>query len=418
MGFEYNHAMRNEIFDSKTRKQLLSLDLVCGFAEFANYMICLGMVYHLSSKFGLDSFMIGIASSINTASYLLFCLLFESQYEKLKPATCIMFSLIGMGASALVLSFTSSVAVFFVMLFVYGAARSMLWPQITGLINREKEGMALSKAQGGFNLSWSLFSGVSPLFSGLILGISTNIVFVVSSGLIFVCIGFLFSSRLTRDAKCDKAEIQEVHMLDHSTNQRFFSWAGLVLVYLVNNATLTVFPLFAQTQLAFSELQTGVLLSIKGLTTSLFFVLLARMKWWKFKKSLIILSKFALLGVCILGQRITGVMSAAVYCFTLGVVFSFIYTVALFNAMSGAVNKSKRMMIHEVILTLGCVAGSSGGGYLYRSMGFADMLWKFFVWILSVVVIEILVMYYMHRNEEATEVSHFNDKDGGNEPKA
>ncbi|MDY4889398.1 MAG: MFS transporter, partial [Sphaerochaetaceae bacterium] len=210
--------MKSSTFDRGTRRQLLSLFLVCGIAEFANYMICLGMVYHLSSRFALDAFEIGIASSVNTASYLIFCLLFESQYEKLKPAVCICISLVGMGLCTIWMSNTFEVLVFITLLFLYGAFRSMLWPQITGLINRGKEGLELSKAQGGFNLSWSLFSGISPLFSGLILQFSTSTVFLVSSGLVFCSVAFLFSSRITREADSDRSRIQFETMLDHSTS--------------------------------------------------------------------------------------------------------------------------------------------------------------------------------------------------------
>jgi MFS family permease len=403
--------MSQQIFDKPTRRQLLSLYLVCGIAEFANYMICLGMVYHLSSRFGLDSFAIGIASSVNTASYLLFCLFFESQYEKIKPAVCIMVSLLGMGSCALVLGITSSVTLFIVLLFLYGAFRSMLWPQITGLINRGKEGIALSKAQGGFNLSWNLFAGLSPLFSGLILQASTSIVFVVSAGLIYIAMAFLFSSPLTRSAESDRTQIAAEGMKDHSTVLRFFAWAGLVLVYIESNSTLTVFPLFGQDSLGFSELQTGILLSIKGTVASVLFILIGRMSWWKFKKWVLFSSQALLVAACLLGQQIADFASALVYCLVLGVCFAFIYSQALFYAMSGAVNKSKRMMFHEVILTLGCVIGSTGGGYVYRQSGWAYLMQDIMLLSIAVLAIELMLAYYMHRNNVADYVSHFNDKD-------
>lgn len=373
-------------------------------------MICLGMVYHLSSRFALDAFEIGMASSVNTASYLIFCLLFESQYEKLKPAVCICISLVGMGLCTIWMSNTFEVLVFITLLFLYGAFRSMLWPQITGLINRGKEGLELSKAQGGFNLSWSLFSGISPLFSGLILQFSTSTVFLVSSGLVFCSVAFLFSSRITREADSDRSRIQFETMLDHSTSLRFFAWAGLILAYMANNATLTVFPLFGQDSLGFNEVQTGVLLSAKGIISSVLFVVLGRMNWWKFKKSILLLSQAALAFTCMFGESVSGIVSGLVFCIAQGICFAFIYSQALFYAMSGAVNKSKRMMIHEVLLTVGCIAGSTGGGYLYRREGWAYMIQDIMLLCIAVIVVELVMFYYIHRNNVADYVSHFNDK--------
>lgn len=102
----------------------------------------------------------------------------------------------------------------------------------------------------------------------------SSTVFLVSSGLVFCSVAFLFSSRITREADSDRSRIQFETMLDHSTSLRFFAWAGLILAYMANNATLTVFPLFGQDSLGFNEVQTGVLLSAKGIISSVLFVVL------------------------------------------------------------------------------------------------------------------------------------------------
>lgn len=403
--------MEQPMFVKDERSQLVSLYIVCAIAEFTNYMVNLGLVYHLASRFGLDAFAIGLVSSIGTASYLIFCLLGESLYERLRPAVCISFSLVGMGLCFAVMGFCSNLALFASMLFIFGGFRSMLWPQITGLINRGKEGAALSKAQGGFNLSWSVSSGIGPLFAGLIMQVSTSIVFLVASGLLFCSMAALLHSPLTRTAKSDRREIADSGMLDSSTPLRFFSWAGLFLVYIASTATATVLPLHIRDSLGLGALDGGILLSSKGVVISALFIILGMQRWWKFRKSVLLLSQVLLCVSLWIGGGADSFAMCMLYCLFLGGSFALIYTQALFYAMSGAVNKSKRMMIHEVVLTIGAVAGSSIGGYLYRQSGWGGLIDTVMKAFLCVFAVELLVMHYMHRNNVADEVSHFNDKD-------
>lgn len=403
--------MEQPMFGKDERSQLVSLYIVCAIAAFTNYMVNLGLVYHLASRFGLDAFGIGIGSSIITASYLIFCLLCESLYERLRPVVCVSISLAGMGLCFVVMGLCSNLALFASMLFCFGGFRSMLWPQITGLISRGKEGASLSKAQGGFNLSWSISSGVGPLFAGLIMQVSTDVVFLVAAGLMFCSMAALLHSPLTRSAKSDRREIADSGMLDSSTPLRFFAWAGLFLVYIASIATATVLPLHIQDSLGLGALDGGILLSSKGMVASVLFIVLGMQKWWKFRKSVLMLSQALLCVSLWIGGAADSFFMCLLYCVFLGASFALIYTQALFYAMSGATNKSKRMMIHEVVLTIGAVAGSSIGGYLYRQAGWGGLIDAAMTAFLCIFAVELLVLNYMHRNNVAEDVSHFNDKD-------
>lgn len=403
--------MEQPMFGKDERSQLASLYIVCAIAEFTNYMVNLGLVYHLASKFGLDAFAIGLVSSIGTASYLIFCLFGESHYERLRPASCISCSLIGMGLCFAIMGICSSLALFISMISLFGAFRSMLWPQITGLINRGKEGAALSKAQGGFNLSWSISAGIGPLFAGLIMRLSTSIVFLIAAGLLFCSMAALLHSPLTRNAQSDRRQIADSRMPDSSTSLRFFAWAGLFLVYIASTATATVLPLHIRDSLGLGALEGGIMLSCKGLATSVLFVIIGMQKWWKFSKLVLMLSQAMIVAAVWIGKGAGSLAMCILYCTVLGVCFAFCYAQALFYAMSGAVNKSKRMMVHEVVLTIGAVAGSSIGGYLYRQSGWGGLIDAVMKAVFCVFAVELLVLNYMHRNNVAEDVSHFNDKD-------
>lgn len=398
-------------FNKETKKQLLSLYAVSGLANFGDYMITLGLVYHLSSKFGLDSFLIGIASSVITAGYLLFMIIGEKIYENFKPVNVVCCALVGMMITMLGMAFTNSVVVFYVLLFINGASKSMLWPQLTGLISRGKEGLLLSKAQTGFNFSWSLLAGISPFISGFILMYSTSIVFTIASGIVLVAVFFLFSSPLSRNAESDKKNITHINMLDHSTKLRYFSWVGLLLMYMLKFSISTCLPLYARDTLNLVESQTGFLMMVGGLTSSFFFYVFGRIRWWKFNGWATIVPHFVIVILLLMAQSATSFSKLIIFNLFYGIVFAFVYTQSLFNAMSGALNKSVRMMFHEVVLTVGSVIGSSLGGYFFRETDWAGMMNYFLLGTFAVVAVEVFLVYSMRRSLIAEDLAHFNDKE-------
>jgi predicted MFS family arabinose efflux permease len=46
----------------------------------------------------------------------------------------------------------------------------------------------------------------------------------------------------------------------------------------------------------------------------------------------------------------------------------------MFHGASGSINRSHRMIIHEVLLTIGTILGAVGGGYIYEKLSFSRLL--------------------------------------------
>lgn len=57
-----------------------------------------------------------------------------------------------------------------------------------------------------------------------------------------------------------------------------------------------------------------------------------------------------------------------------GLIFSLCYNFSIFHAASGAIDKGKRMMIHECVLTVGQVIGVSIAGGIYDKLGWTNVL--------------------------------------------
>ena len=64
----------------------------------------------------------------------------------------------------------------------------------------------------------------------------------------------------------------------------------------------------------------------------------------------------------------------AVFFFFFGVLFAFAYDQSMFHGASGSINRSSRMIIHEVLLTIGTILGATLGGALYERISFSFVL--------------------------------------------
>ena len=67
-------------------------------------------------------------------------------------------------------------------------------------------------------------------------------------------------------------------------------------------------------------------------------------------------------------------LSTGIFFVLFGIVFALCYSFSIFHAAAGALDRGRRMVIHECVLTVGQVVGASFGGVIYQSMGYSDVL--------------------------------------------
>ncbi len=73
-----------------------------------------------------------------------------------------------------------------------------------------------------------------------------------------------------------------------------------------------------------------------------------------------------------------------------GFLFASAYTQSMFHGVSGAVHRSRRMVIHDVLLTVGTILGAVGGGAIYEHLSFSSVLAVCGVVALVVVAVEMI----------------------------
>lgn len=332
------------------------------------------LVYYLR-ECGIDSVGIGLASSIYPTIYFLGCIFLPKVLPSLKGKTRILIAQIGMALTGIVLTALENEALIMVDLVFYGLFQSLLWTNMETWITGGKEGSELTGRLTLFNFSWSFSVGLATSFAGFISEFSTRLsiwsgclMFIVASVIV------LLSGKGHEEKEKSEDKIKE----DHSSPLRFPSWVGVLLVYTGYSLVLTVFPQYALDYLGFSESVTGNILLSRGVCVTIAFLIMQKARGWQKGMAPIILSQllFALLTLSML--FVSSIPSFAVLFALYGAVFALSYNLSIFHGAEGAVDRHKRMVIHEVLLTVGTIIGSLFGGFVYQYFSFKILVLTIF----------------------------------------
>ena len=346
------------------------------------------LVYYLR-ECGIDSVGIGIASSIYPTLYFLGCIFMPKVLPCMNGKTRILMADIGMALTGVILTFLRNEALIMIDLVFYGLFQSLLWTNMETWITGGKEGGELTSRLTLFNFSWSFSVGLATSFSGFVSEYSTRL--SIWSGCLFFLISALLvaSSGKSYDSKEKKENVIEV---DNSSPLRFPSWIGVLLVYTGYSLVLTVFPQYALDNLGYSESITGNILLFRGISVTVAFLVMQKVRAWQKGVGPIILSQvvFALLTFLLLAFK--SIPAYALLFALYGAVFALSYNLSIFHGAEGAKERPKRMVIHEVLLTIGTIVGSLVGGFVYQFFSFKTLVLTITVISLFTVVFESLVL--------------------------
>ena len=346
------------------------------------------LVYYLR-ECGIDSVGIGLASSIYPTLYFLGCIFMPKLLPSLKGKARILAANIGMAFTGLVLTFIKNEALIMTDLVFYGLFQSLLWKNMEPWITGGKEGDELTSRLTLFNFSWSFSVGLATSFSGFVSEYSTRL--SIWSGCVFFLISALLVA-LSGRSYDSKKEKEEIVSEDHSSPLRFPSWAGVLLVYTGYSLVLTVFPQYAMDTLGYSESVTGNILLFRGISVTIAFLIMQKARVWQKGVGPILGSQafFAILTFLMLFLR--SVAAFAILFALYGFVFALSYDLSIFHGAEGAKDRHKRMVIHEVLLTLGTIIGSLVGGFVYQYFSFKTLVLTISILSMVIVVIEALAL--------------------------
>jgi DHA1 family multidrug resistance protein-like MFS transporter/DHA1 family quinolone resistance protein-like MFS transporter len=375
-------------------KQILFLSSISLMSQMLISMINLSLVYYLRDVFQFSPSLIAISVSTFSISYVIFCLLLEKPSNNFSPRHLIFMSLLGMAISIFFFLNSKSFVLIIISLILYGAFMALLWPPMETWYSRGREKLELTKAISYFNLSWELGMSIAPIFCGLLTQINVALPIVI--GIVFFFIlsvnVILITNRVPylKAVESEKQFIKQNLLKDESTPLRFLSWVAIILGYFFLGMLLNIFPLYGREVLLINETKIGILLWSRGIISCIAFYYLGKTVFWHFKRSLIIIGQVLLAILSYSSSYITSYNYWFIMFILFGFIFSLIYMQSIFHGVSGAINRSKRMMIHEVLLTAGMVLGSIFGGYIYEKVDFRTVMVDFSIFMMLIIIIEIL----------------------------
>ena len=303
--------------------------------------------------------------------------------------TRILMADIGMALTGVILTLLRNEALIMMDLVFYGLFQSLLWTNMETWITGGKEGGELTSRLTLFNFSWSFSVGLATSFSGFVSEYSTRL--SIWSGCLFFLVSALLValSGKSYDSKDKKEDVIEV---DNSSPLRFPSWIGVLLVYTGYSLVLTVFPQYALDNLGYSKSITGNILLFRGISVTIAFLIMQKVRAWQKGVGPIILSQvvFALLTFLLLAFK--SIPAYAVLFALYGAVFALSYNLSIFHGAEGAKERHKRMVIHEVLLTIGTIVGSLVGGFVYQYFSFKTLVLTITIISLITVIVESLVL--------------------------
>ncbi len=376
-------------------KQLLFLSLISFFAQMIISMVNLALVYYLNDALNYSASTIAITVSSFSISYVVFCLLLEKPTSHLCPRQNIYFALVGMGIS--ILLFLKSYSYIFILstLVFYGGFMALLWPHMETWYSRGREGKHLNKAISYFNFSWSAGIAFSSIICGLLTEIDVKLPLIISvvSFILLSLIVFILTNKVPylKAVESEKKYIINNKNNDNSTPLRYFAWIAVFLAYFFYGMLSNIFPLYAKNILLINETRIGFLLWSRGVVSCLAFYYLGKMSFWHFKGNYIILSQLVLAVLCLVTILCNDYYSFFIIFILFGLIFSLMYLQSIFHGVSGAVNRTRRMIIHEVLLTCGLVFGSIISGYIFEKFGFKSVMKNFGIFMFAIVFVEYIV---------------------------
>lgn len=341
-------------------------------------MLNFSYIFFLRRSYGTSPALIGWMSAFWAAAYLVGCIGLGGVSRRLSYRGALPLATATMGLSALAIllipSETAAVAAYM----LFGLITALHWPPLMGWLSEGLEGSELNRWVGGFNLSWSTGAGSGPFIAGILIERSAALAFWVIAGIyliitiIYLAVFRVATRRARRIGPVKNAE--PIAEEDRSSPLRFAGWIGVASSYLLLGAVMFIFPMYAEDILNYAESYTGLLLFLRGAVTVAGFYIAGRTLFWHHNEMQILLSQLALAGTGLWIAFASGPRAYLLLFSLFGLIFALQYATSIFHGVSGALERERRMAIHEGALTFGVMLGSAGGGILYQFFSFRAVL--------------------------------------------
>lgn len=279
------------------------------------------------------------------------------------------------------LAWTRSIQEVFVCVGLYGTALSWLWPPVMGRISTGLEGAKLNRRLGRFNAAWSGGMIIGPVLGGYLYEWHVGAPFIIagiyhlaSAGLMLTCSRVRALAAGPSSPAPSACEVVSAASDRVKTFRRMARWA-LVSGYLALGLLRLQLPRLAEARFGIKPAEFGRIGTLLNLTMSAGFVFLGISGWWHYRVGALRVFQVGLAAALLLAPLATSTGMLYLCAGLSGLMVSFLYASHLFYGVSTGVNRSRLMAVHEVLVSLGFLAGSFGGGVIADQWGLNAPYW-------------------------------------------
>lgn len=348
------------------------------------------MPFVLSTMGGTEAH-VGYAPAINCLAYMIALLVTGSRLGHLdarratRAATATAFSAAGLMVLAVLGARAQSAVSGLVWVWMMiaagglgGAAMALFWPFLMSWVSASYEGLELNRRLGRYNGSWSSGGVIGPLVGAWL--VEQNPLWPMIAAVLCFVVSFLLLGLARRDAAQPHEPAGANGIAEALCDARTladFRWMSRIALFCTWVSFAIARSQFALlfTSLGHSESQFGAYLMTIALCNFLTLIAGGRWAFWHFRAVLLIggqVMVFAALLMIIYGSTLGVFFLSAVI---LGLAFGFAYSSHLFYGASTSRKRSVRMVIHEVVISLGVTIGSGAGGYLAKNVDLYAPYW-------------------------------------------
>ena len=360
-----------------SRNRIIALNLISFLGQGSLYMMNLAFVYYIRYTIGASALAVGAAGAVYNLTYLIGCLLLIPRLSSFRKSRLIIAAYAGMGLSIGLLMMTHSLPLIYLCLAAYGAFMSLVWPSVEGWLTEGLEGRLLNKVLGFFSFSWSFGVAVSPI-AATFLSSSDPLHALVAGEILFaiiIAIVICISMKYGELPYVERSYGEEGNGRGNDRRrERIMGWIGATAVYFALFITLNIFPMHALEGLGISEEASGLVLSLRGFVSCVFFVVLSRVSWWQRSRKRILLSQILLLFSALMMAFSSSLPMIVISFAAFALLFPVLYSISAYFSAAGSEDKALTMRVHEAMLNLGSVLGCLTGGAVYGRAGY-KALW-------------------------------------------
>ncbi len=349
-------------------------------------LVTLGAIFYIREVFAATPSQVGYLTALWSLCYIFGCIFIRPLSNMVLPRYVLMAAAFFKGLFIILILQAKTIGFVYFFYGLFGLSISFFWPPLMGWLSRGIEGAELSKLMSNYNFSWSIGSIISPFIAGY-LSIQAPALPLYIGSFSFFTASFLlaganfFLPLIRQDREVTVNSRLETREKDNSTPLRFPAWIGNFTSYTVIGVIVNIFPLYALDTLSIQKNIIGLLLLNRALFAMFGFLFMGRTIFWHYRPLQMLVSQAVMVVGVFLMAYATTPITVGVLIACMGVSQAFSYFNSQFHGISGSINRSGRMAVHESIISSGLILGSTMGGVLYQrySMAFVFVICAAFV---------------------------------------